>query len=164
MRYALLALLTGLLSLSVCHAGPKSPHRLQVRFEAETVSAELMNTFKKRAESYAAFRGLGPALVQRGTPKASSILVEFPLREGEAASSEPLQRELRTLFTRAGGLEFTWDKGAVSLDALKKLQAHIGDGQIETKGAPRLKIDSNALCRDRTSHLKAQPTAGIRWL
>ena len=164
-RPFLLTTLFGIALTPVCHAGPQDSHRLQMRFEVDAASPALLQTLKKRAESYAAFRGLGPAIVRKAAAKGGVILVEFPLRQGEKTNTDALQGELKELFTRVGGVDFTWDRGTASLEALQQLKKHIGDGQIDTKGAPRLKIDNTMRSAEIDQAIaKAPPTSGIRWV
>ena len=155
MRYAQATLLAGMLATSFSLAGPNKPHRLQVHLKAETASAALVATLKQRAMSYASFRGLGPASVRLDKANGHTIQVEFPLREGEDANTEALQKELTVLLTRPGGLELTWDKGTIAMDALRQLQQHIGAGEIDSK------IQYAELERALAT---AKPQAGVRWV
>ena len=165
MRHLLLTLFVGVLSTSLCHAGPRNPYRLQLNFEVDAFTPDFLEVLKKRAASYADFRGYGPAKVMQPKPGAPTVVVEFPVKRWEARKSEALVDELKYLLTRTGGLEFTWDRGRDSLEALQKLQKALGVGWVDEHDSPHLRLDSTLRYEEiEAAVAKEAPGPGLRWV
>jgi hypothetical protein len=116
-------------------------------------------------KTFAEFRDKGPSRVYQPAKGSPDVVVELPITRTEARRVGALQQAVLELLTRPGGVEFTWDIGGKSHEALVKLQKAIGAGWVDENISSHLRVPAEVSVDHIEDVLKTiSPAAGSRWV
>ena len=165
MRGQMIAIIATVFGLSSASSAPPVAPRLQIVLESESFTPGYVEVLQRRMETFAKFRNKGESQVYPAAKGSPDVVVELPITRSEARRIDELQQTVLELLTRPGGIEFVWDVGSKSHDALLKLQKAIGAGWVDETVSPHLRVPAEVSVDAIEKALSTvSPAPGSRWV